>query len=89
MYESVLREKNERFAVVSLFATLLGMIGGLKDKVVDGLLEEYKEELYQLKYNSKYKTVRQRTISRLVAKAAEEARLLRKVESMSHDKTES
>ena len=84
MYETQLREKNEKFAMVSLFATLLGHMGGINDKLVDNLLEEYKEELYQLRYNSKYKTVRQRLISTMVSKAAEESRLLRKVEAIAN-----
>lgn len=80
--ESILREKNEKFSLISLFVRLLGSLGGLNDEVLDDWLDEYKEELYQLRYNSKYKTTRQRRILETVKKASEEARLLQKVDRM-------
>lgn len=82
--EAILREKNEKFAMVSLFATLISAMGRLEGTIVDDLLEEYKEELYQLKYNSKYTRIRQRRITERVSKAADEARLMRRVEAMTY-----
>lgn len=82
LFESILREKNEKYAVVSLFIRVLASGLNLKADVVDGLLEEYKEELYQLRYNSKYKSSRQRRILDEVRKAAEQARMMRRVEQM-------
>jgi phosphopantetheinyl transferase (holo-ACP synthase) len=77
-----LREKNERFATVSLFARLLGAGFSIKEASIDALLDEYKEELYQLRYNYKYKTGKQQRITEQVNKAAEQARLMRKIEQM-------
>ncbi len=85
--EAILREKNEKFAMVSLFATLISAVGNLDNSVVDDLLEEYKEELYQLKYNFKYTRVRQRRITERVSKAAEEARLMKRLEAMTYKET--
>jgi hypothetical protein len=82
-YEALLREKNERFAMVSLFASLLGAVGGLNNRLVDSLLDEYKEELYQLHYNSKYETVHQRLVAAATKKVNEEVRMLQKVDSLS------
>jgi hypothetical protein len=82
LFESILREKNEKYAVVSLFIRVLASGLNLKADAVDGLLEEYKEELYQLRYNSKYKSSRQRRILDEVRKAAEQARMMRRVEQM-------
>jgi hypothetical protein len=80
--EGILREKNEKFSLVSLFVRLLGTIGNVNEKALDDWLDEYKEELYQLRYNSKYRTTRQRRIMEAVKRAAEEARLMQKVERM-------
>jgi len=82
--EAILREKNEKFAMVSMFATLISAVGQLDGTIVDDLLEEYKEELYQLKYNFKYTRIRQRRITERVSKAADEARLMQRVESMTY-----
>lgn len=82
LFESILREKNEKFSVVSLLVRVISAGFGLKDDSVDGLLEEYKEELYQLRYNSKYKSSKQRRILDQVRKAAEQARMMRKIEQM-------
>jgi hypothetical protein len=82
LFESILREKNEKFSLVSLLVRVISVGFGLKDDAVDGLLEEYKEELYQLRYNSKYKSSRQRRILDQVRKAAEQARMMRRVEQM-------
>jgi hypothetical protein len=82
LFESILREKNERFSAITLFARLLGAGFNLKDEAVDSLLEEYKEELYQLRYNYKYVTSNQKRISEHVKKAAEQARYMRRLEQM-------
>ena len=54
--EVISRERNEKYLLVSLFANLLGHMGGVKSSAVEGMLEHYREELYQLKYNYKYET---------------------------------
>ena len=82
LFENILREKNEKFSVVSLLIRVISAGFGLKDDVVDGLLDEYKEELYQLRYNSKYKSSKQRRILDQVRKASDQARMMRKIEQM-------
>lgn len=82
LFESILREKNEKFSSITLFARLLGAGFNLKDEAVDSLLEEYKEELYQLRYNYKYVTGKQKRITEHVNRAAEQARYMRKLEQM-------
>jgi len=82
LFESILRDKNEKYAVVTLLVRVLAAGFNLKAEPVDNLLEEYKEELYQLRYNSKYKSSRQRRILDQVRKAAEQARMMRRIEQM-------
>jgi len=82
LFETILREKNEKFAVVSMFARLIGAGFNLKDSAVDELLDEYKEELYQLRYNYKYETSKHRRVIQHVQKAAEQARQMRRLEQM-------
>ena len=80
--EYIAREKHERFALVSLFATLVGKGLGISDKFLDLVLEDYREELYQLRYNSKYKTARKRHRDERMQKAKEQERLFRKLDAM-------
>lgn len=68
--ETILRERNEKYTLVSLFARLLGTLAGFKSDDVDTILEMYKEELYQFRYNSGYVTQRKK---RKVTEAANEA----------------
>jgi len=82
LFETILREKNEKFAVVSMFARLIGAGLKVNDTAVDELLDEYKEELYQLRYNYKYETGKHRRVVQHVQKAAEQARQMRKLEQM-------
>ena len=80
--EMLIRERNEKFAHTALLATLLGKISGLDPKIIGGLLEEYREELYRLRYNSKYVTVAQKELSSRVACAERERRLMDHLEKI-------
>jgi len=83
--ELLMRERNEKFACVALFAKILGELGGLDPNAVGNLLEEYGEELYQLRYNLKYRNVRQRTISKIVAEKEERSRLMNKLDALTEN----
>lgn len=71
-----------------MIVTLLAGIGGFKEEAVNDLLDEYREELYQVKYSPKFRSTKDRIIQKRVAKAAEEARLLRKVDAMSYSEVQ-
>lgn len=77
-----MRERNSQFAVVSLFARLLGAMAGVQPKMMHILLEEYREELYQLRYNPKYRTISRVLVEEEMSKVAEETRLMRKVAAL-------
>ena len=83
--ELLMRERNEKFACVALFAKLLGEMGKVDVNVIGNLLEEYGEELYQLRYNLKYKNVHQRTISKIVAAKEERSRLMNKLDELTEN----
>jgi hypothetical protein len=83
--ESILRERNLQYAGMGLIARLLGLIGGLSDKVVQFHMDQYKEELYQLRYNSKYVTATERWRQMMRNKAQHEARLMERVANMTSD----
>lgn len=68
--------------MVSLFARLLGTIAGLQPKSMVLLLEEYREELYQLRYNPRYRSIGRVLAEQEMSKAAEETRLMRRVAAM-------
>lgn len=80
--ESIARERHVKFSEVSLFATLLGKGLGINDQYIELMLEGFREELYQLRYNSKYKTARRRFTDTRMKKAREQDRLFRKLDAM-------
>jgi hypothetical protein len=80
--EVIIRERNSQFAMVSLFGRLLGAIAGIDGKTLTMLLEEYREELFQLRYNPRYTTISKVMAEREVSKVAEETRLMRKVAAL-------
>jgi hypothetical protein len=80
--EAIVRERNAQFAMVALFARLLGAMAGVQPKMMHVLLEEYREELYQLRYNPKYRTISKVLVEEEMSKVAEETRLMRKVAAL-------
>lgn len=81
--EAIFRERYEKYTLVSLFARLLTASGAVKDEYVNLLLEDYREELFQLKYNSKYKTAIERKLTEMVRKKTSDSELLAKVSAFS------
>jgi hypothetical protein len=61
---------------------LLSGVGDLNSKYVDDILEEYKEELYQLRYNYKYEAVRTRRIREMLNDETRERKMMEKVDAM-------
>jgi predicted transcriptional regulator len=52
------------------------------DKYVDHLLEKYKEELYQLRYNFRYESVDARWLKNRLQEQFEQDRLMQRLEGM-------
>lgn len=77
--EVIMRERNEKYLTVSLFAHLLARIGGLKADDITGLLEQYKEELYQFKYNYKYETWFEKKVTHETVHAETQGREMRRM----------
>lgn len=73
------------FASVGLIARLIGLMGGIPDKVLQLHMDLFKEELYQLRYNSKYVTATERWQKTMRDKAQREARLMERVANMTSD----
>lgn len=61
---------------------MLSGVGDLNSKYVDDILEEYKEELYQLRYNYKYEAVRTRRIREMLNDETRERKMMEKVDAM-------
>jgi len=80
--EVILRERNAKFAEMRILIRLLGGIAGLPESGIEHYLETYKEELYQLRYNSKYRTATDRWKKKVRAEADTEARLMARIERM-------
>ena len=86
--EVIIRERNGQFAMVSLFGRLLGAIAGIQPKLMTTLLEEYREELFQLRYNPRYRSISRTLAEEEMSKVAEETRLMRRVAAMTVSDTE-
>lgn len=82
MTEAIIREKNERFASVTLFAKLITNGLGINEKYTEHLLEKYKEELYQLRYNFRYESVDARWLKNRLQEEFERDRLMQRLEGM-------
>jgi hypothetical protein len=80
--ETIIREKNEKFSLVTLFARLLGIIGKIDQNILNDSLEEYREELYQLKYNFRYRSIKDRRIQEKLREAKRTAKLMERLEQM-------
>jgi hypothetical protein len=76
------RERDEKVAHARLFAQILGAGFKIKSEGVDLLLEEYAEEVHQMRYNSKYQTAIARTIREKARQSEEDLRILEKVKQM-------
>lgn len=74
-----------QFASVGLIARLIGLIGNIPDKVLQLHMDLYKEELYQLRYNSKYVSATDRWRKTMRDKAQHEARLMERIANMTSD----
>lgn len=80
--EVILRERNERFAAVALVSKILAHMGSVPDKLLEHYLGLYKEELFQLRYNSHYTTASERWRKKMRDEAQREARLMERVANM-------
>jgi hypothetical protein len=69
-------------ALVSAFMKMLALIGGIDNKVTAEILEEYREELYQFKYNYKYETYATKVSIDRVRKYLETDRMMQRVDDM-------
>ena len=80
--EVIYRERNEKYAFAKLLIRLLGPVSGMTDEERYLTLVDYAEEVFQLRYNSKYVPVFMQRVKAARNVQEEEARLLRKVEQL-------
>jgi hypothetical protein len=65
-----------------LFVRLIGHGLGVADNYLDLLLEKYKEELYQLRYNFKYESADARWLRKRLQEEFEQDRMFQRLEEM-------
>jgi hypothetical protein len=80
--EVIYRERAEKYGFAKLLTKLLAPISGISEEGQYLLLMEYAEEVFQLKYNSKYVPVLHQKLQKIRNIRQEEERLLRKVAKM-------
>ena len=69
-------------AVVAAFMKMLALVGGIKNEVTDEILEEYREELFQFKYNYKYETHAAKVSMERIQKYLETDRMMQRLDDM-------
>ena len=80
--ETIRRERNEKYSLVNIIARLLGTMASVDEEIIDDLLEMYREELYQLKYNYKYETARAKRFKKRLNEMREQAALMSRLDKM-------
>lgn len=83
----IFRERAEKYAFARLLTKLLGPFSGISDEGQYLMLTEYAEELFQLRYNSKYVPVLRQRLRKKRDVRQEELRLLQKVSAMTVEST--
>lgn len=68
--------------MVTVFVKTLALVGGLKNEVIKELLEEYREELFQFKYNYRYETYATKTAMTRLKKYLETDRMMSRIDAM-------
>ena len=68
--------------MVTAFVKMLALIGGIKNEASKEILEEYREELYQFKYNYRYETYSQKTSMDRLRKYLETDRMMSRLDAM-------
>jgi hypothetical protein len=76
------REVNEKVAFARLLVQACTLGRGVSADTVSDILEEYREEVSQDRYNYGYVTLRQRRAVEQARKAAETARMMRRLDQM-------
>jgi hypothetical protein len=76
------REVNEKVAFARLLVQACTLGRGVSSDTVDDILEEYREEASQDRYNYGYVTLRQRRLRERVRKAEETARMMARLDQM-------
>ena len=76
------REVNEKIAFARLLLQACTLGRGVSASTVDDILEEYREEVSQDRYNYGYTTQHQRRVAEQVRKTAEMARMIARLEKM-------
>lgn len=82
MTEAVIRERNAQMAFATAIVKMLALIGGIKHEATKEILEEYREELFQFRYNYRYETYSTKRIGDRLRKYLETDRMMQRLEAM-------
>lgn len=82
MTEAVIRERNAQMAFATAVVKMLALIGGVKQEATQEILEEYREELFQFRYNYKYETYSTKKSINRLKKYLETDRMMQRLDAM-------
>lgn len=77
--EGIKRERSEKLAFATLLAKLAVATGFARQEQADFLVMEYKEELYQVRYNYNYKRIGDRVREEKARRQLRDMQVLEKV----------
>lgn len=78
----MVRERNEKVAFARMVVQACTVGRGVSADVVEDILEEYREEVTQVRYNLGYETARQRRAIRRMREEQDMARRMARLEKM-------
>ena len=82
LVEGIRRERSREVAFAQFMAGLLAPLSGMSEEKVTLLVATYAEDVYQLKYNYMYESLRTRVVEARAVAQAEDIRILKKVAAM-------
>jgi len=78
----MMRERNEKIAFARMIVHACTVGRGINDDVIADIIEEYREEVTQERYNLGYESARQRRAVRRVREAMDLTNRMAKIDSM-------
>lgn len=82
LFEGIRRERMEKIAFAKFLGNFLGPLCGMTEKQTALNVAEYAEEIFQLKYNWGYETLRKRVVREKQIAHNEDLRILQRVAAM-------
>jgi len=69
-------------AFATAIVKMLSLVGGIKKEATNEILEEYREELFQFRYNYRYETYHSKVVVKRLKQHLETDRMMQRLDAM-------